>query len=191
MQSPHDAANSIRLRYADKVNRIDFVNGGSSMVSRTSNKITEKTKDGLVAETYVKGEVALSIIGSAGAQAKIQSGEITVSVSYGVTGKFGASATLTGGVSVNKGGPITRGVSIAHSQQLPYFMVTEGKFSYDIEDADLEAILGAGVGVSAELPMYQGEGSLSKEIVLINIKINDGPTYPMYYQEWHYHLGGW
>ncbi|WP_373231853.1 DUF6531 domain-containing protein [Cohnella sp.] len=189
MQAAHDSANLIRLKYADSVKRIDFVNGGSYNVSKSNNTITSVGDSGLVTQSYIKGAVSLSVIATGGAQAKIQNGELTLSLLYGVNGKVGLSGTFTGGGSVGNGGSIDRGASGGHTQQLPYFTVVEGKFTYDIEDADWESIVGGGVGISLELPMYIGEGNLSREKVLIRINLV-APSYPMHYMEWHYHLGG-
>lgn len=189
MQAAHDAANQIRLKYADSVKRIDFINGGFSSVSKTNNAITYVDDSGLTIQTYVKGEVSLSFIASAALITKIQGGTLTVSLFEGVNGKIGASATLTAGVSARTGNSTGTTASYGITQQLPFYTVTEGRLFYDMNNGALEGIAGAGIGVSGELYMYTSEGNLMRETVLFQITAGPPPSYPMYYQEWMNHLG--
>jgi hypothetical protein len=189
MQAAHDAANQVRLRYADSVKRIDFINGGSSSVSKTNNTITQVDDSGLAVQTYVKGEVSLSLIASGSLVTKIQGGEFRLSLFYGANGKVGGSATLTSGVSISTKQGSGSAASYGATQQLPYFLVTEGRLFYSMDNAALEGVVGAGVGVSGELPLYNTEGNLMKEMILFSITFGPPPKYPMYYQEWMNHLG--
>lgn len=188
MQSAHDQANLIRLKYADSVTRVNFISGGSSSVSKTDNSITSETSDGLVAQTYIKGEVSLSVIASVEIQAKIQDGSLTISLSLGTNGQMGASATLTTGVSVNTGN-VETGAFIGTQSKFSRFGVAEGKFSYDIGDGDIEGIIGAGVGTQVGVSTPLPEAGIEKERIIIILQIVE-PSYPMTYMDWHYHLGG-
>jgi|GEM_PF-6112213 len=164
MQAAHDAANQVRLKYADAVKRVDFVNGGSSYVSKTNN-VTIQEKDGLISETYVKGEIAVSLIANVGLMAKIQGGQLEIGFSYGTNGKFGASCSLTGGVSTSYGGKVVNSADIGSSVKILKFGIAEQKFSIDTTTGNWVNIIGAGIGVSTDFIPFNGEAGLSHESI--------------------------
>ncbi len=136
----------------------------------------------------LKVKFLYSFIGSASAAAKIQDGDFIFTLNLGVNGKIGASATLTGGVAIGSTGKRT--ASISNSMQLPSFMIIEGGLSYNVDNGNLKGIIGGGVGVLTEIPMYSGDFLLGYEPIEIKISLQSNHSYPMTASEWERHLRG-
>ncbi|MFD0959136.1 hypothetical protein [Paenibacillus chungangensis] len=61
--------------------------------------------------------------------------------------------------------------------------------SYDVDEGTLQGMVGGGVGVAAEIPIYTGDYLLGYEVVEFKFKLLS-PSYPMTVSEWEEHLGG-
>jgi hypothetical protein len=157
-QAAHDGSNAIRLKYSDSVIRYDFLNGkNSTMVYKTSTGGIGDTESGLVAEPYMKGQIGITVVGTLGLQAKMQSGEMSISIIKGLNGEIGAQLTVSGGVSINNGGNIEHSIKNGHSKGMFYFV--EGEVSNDLEDADWEAVFGGGAGFKGSIPIIPTGGN--------------------------------
>lgn len=125
MQLAHDNANAIRLKYADTVERIDFINGGTTRVNNEGN---------IQIGTYLKGELSAGIFLKAGLEATIKDSTLKISFVESVSGTIGAQASLTGGTVISSGevGESRASAGIA----LGYIAVGESKVTTDLDDGD-------------------------------------------------------
>lgn len=186
MQAAHDAANMIRLKYFDKVKRIDYINGGSSFVTRERFTVTDKK--GMAVTTFVRGVVQLSFIASVSAQVSITSSGFSFSLQYGISGQIGGAARATVGAEMSTG-KIERATTVGKTQQLPYLMLVGGELTYDMDDGDFQALVEAGIGGDVSIPIFLADGSQMYEAVSYSVTTRQGNVFPMYANEWFAHLG--
>ncbi|MEW9699816.1 RHS repeat-associated core domain-containing protein [Paenibacillus sp. SI8] len=183
----HDQANALRLRYADSVTRRDMSTGAETTVYKTKTGGVGDTKSGWVAETYVKGTASISIVGTAGLQAKVQSGALSISFIKGLNGQLAYQLTASAGVSFNNGGNIENYVKKGANYGRFYFV--EAEVSKDLEDSDVEGIVGGGLGYSRSVAIVPlRDSAYEHEIKLIELTSHE-PSYPMSYYDWLNHIG--
>ncbi|MCM3268836.1 hypothetical protein [Paenibacillus elgii] len=187
-QAAHDAANGLRLKYVDSVIRKDFINGGESTIYKTKNGGIGDAKSGIVVEPYVKGQFAISLVGSVGLQAKIQSGELSISLIKGINGEVGAQLTASAGISINNGGNLEHYVKQGQGKGMGSFYFVEGEVAIDLEDADYEAVLGAGVGIRGGYALVPTLGTAYEHEIKLYVKRLGDSSYPLTYQDWVNHL---
>ncbi|MEC0208751.1 hypothetical protein P4H70_07285 [Paenibacillus ehimensis] len=187
-QAAHDAANGVRLKYVDSVTRRDFINGGESTIYKTKNGGIGDTKSGIVVEPYVKGQFAISLVGSVGLQAKIQSGELSVSLIKGINGEVGAQLTASAGISINNGGNLEHYVKQGQGKGMGRFYFVEGEVAVDLEDADYEAVLGAGIGIRGGYALIPTLGTAYEHEIKLYVRRLGDSSYPLTYQDWVNHL---
>ncbi|GMX62602.1 hypothetical protein Elgi_24070 [Paenibacillus elgii] len=185
-QAAHDAANGVRLKHVDSVTRRDFINGGESTIYKTKNGGIGNTKTGLEAVPYLKGQIGLSIVGTAALQAKIQNHELSISIIKGLNGELGAQLTASAGMSASNGGDLVNYIKQGTSRGT--FLFVESEFAKDLEDMDYEYIFGGGVGARVSIPIINTMGLAYENDTKIFVMPLNVPTYPMNYSEWIKHI---
>ncbi|WP_157261452.1 hypothetical protein ACJ7K1_11375 [Paenibacillus elgii] len=121
-------------------------------------------------------------------QAKIQSGELSVSLIKGINGEVGAQLTASAGISINNGGNLEHYVKQGQGKGMGRFYFVEGEVAIDLEDADYEAVLGAGIGIRGGYALVPTLGTAYEHEIKLYVRRLGDSSYPLTYQDWVTHL---
>jgi hypothetical protein len=172
MQAAHDATNAIRLRILDSVERVDFINGGSSTVFKPI--VIGGSSTTSIVQPYLKMEAGAGVLLGGSVEAKLQDSKFTLSIKSTIGG-IGASVSASGGVelaAVNSKKGAGAGIKFGEIG----FIEMGGTVATDA--TGLKGNLGVGLGLGAEVKIPLASllnTKLEGEYTLIDIKFNSNP----------------